>query len=227
MTKSRACLGAAILLLVIPPAFGADLGRPLYKTPAAPVYVPYSWTGFYIGINGGPAWGSTEVSSVLGATSFDVRGSQIGGTLGYNYQMGSWVWGLETDIDYSNVGQSSSVGVCAIYGGCEVRNRWMGTARVRLGTAAWDRWLLYVTGGAAYGDVRLALGNGVSATKTRVGWTVGAGVEYALTRAWSAKFEYLWEDLGKGSVCPVGVCGVDTSVRFNASVIRTGFNYRF
>ena len=80
----------------------------------APYYAPYNWTGFYVGINGGGGWGNSEWSSLVGSTgSFDVSGGLVGGTIGYNWQLGQWVFGLEGDIDWSDIRGSTSSSVCA------------------------------------------------------------------------------------------------------------------
>jgi outer membrane immunogenic protein len=203
----------------------ADLRTPSYKSPVyAPTY--YSWTGFYAGINGGYGFGKASVSNSTGSTGdFNVNGAQFGGTLGYNMQTGSWVWGLEGDLDYSAIKGSSS-SFCVL-GGCTVSNTWMGTARARLGYAGWDRWLPYITGGAAFGKVKFEQG-GTSDSKTKLGWTAGLGLEYAILANWTAKAEYLYVDLGS-SVCPAGSCNPtdDVTYKFKTNLIRLGLNYRF
>jgi len=207
------------------PSLGADMPRPAYK---APVYVApaFTWTGFYLGINGGYDWAKSDWSSAATSGGTSPKGWLIGGTVGYNMQTGVWVWGLEGDIDYSTVkgSTSSGTGVCSGTG-CETRNSWFGTARGRIGYA-FDRWLPYITGGAAFGDVKMSPNTGASETKTKVGWTVGAGVEWAFTERWSTKIEYLYADLGK-STCSAATCGTDTDVTFKANIVRVGVNYRF
>ena len=207
------------------PSLAADLPRPAYK---APVYVApvFSWTGFYIGINGGYGWAKSNWSSAVTSGDVSPKGWLIGGTLGYNMQTGNFVWGLEGDIDLSTIKGSTSggTGVCATPG-CESRNRWFGTARGRIGYA-FDRWLPYLTGGAAFGDVKMSPNTGLSETKTKIGWTAGAGVEWAFAANWSTKIEYLYTDLGK-STCSAASCGVDTDVTWKANIVRLGVNYRF
>jgi outer membrane immunogenic protein len=84
----------------------------------------------------------------------------------------------------------------------------------------------YITGGAAFGDVKMTTNTGASETDSRFGWTVGAGVEYAFLSPWTFKIEYLYMDLGKAS-CSAATCVVSTDVDFTASMVRAGFNYRF
>ena len=207
------------------PSLGADLPRPAYK---APVYVApgFSWTGFYVGINGGYGWAKSSWSSAVTSGDVSPKGWLIGGTLGYNMQTGNFVWGLEGDIDLSTIKGSTSggTGVCATPG-CESRNRWFGTARGRIGYA-FDRWLPYLTGGAAFGDVKMSPNTGLSETKPKIGWTAGAGIEWAFMTNWSTKIEYLYADLGK-STCSAASCGVDTDVTWKANIVRLGVNYRF
>lgn len=205
------------------PSFAADLPRPAYK---APVYVaPFSWTGFYVGLNGGYGFGKSDWSSAATSGSPSPKGALIGGTIGYNLQTLNWVWGLEGDIDASFIkGSATGIGVCAAPG-CETKNTWLGTARGRIGYA-YDRWLPYLTGGAAFGGLKYNPSTGGSESKTRFGWTLGLGVEYAFLGAWSTKLEYLYADLGKGT-CGAALCGVDTDVKFKTNIIRAGLNYRF
>jgi len=201
-------------------ATAADLGRPITKAPPPVVAPIYNWTGLYIGINGGGGWGNSSWSSSHPG-DFDVSGGLIGGTIGYNWQSGPWVLGLEGDIDWSNIKGSA----LDLWGApIETKNEWLATLRGRVGYA-FDRFLPYVTGGAAFGDVK---GTSVvtSKTDTRAGWTVGGGVEFALMPNLSAKIEYLYVDLGDFdcSVCS-GVSPDD--VKFTTNIVRGGLNYRF
>lgn len=205
-------------------SFAADLPRPSYKAPAY-VAPAFSWSGFYVGINGGYGFGKSRwTDNTFGGTTgdFNVKGALVGGTLGYNLQTGSWVWGVEGDLDVSTI-KGTETTVCGAPG-CQTKNTWLGTARGRIGYA-FDRWLPYLTAGAAFGDIKGSNGTG-SVTKTQVGWTAGAGVEYAFLGAWSAKVEYLYADLGKAS-CAVAACGSNLDVTFKTNLIRAGVNYRF
>jgi outer membrane immunogenic protein len=215
-----ACAGL-VALAMAGPSSAADL-RPL----KAPAYVaPFSWTGFYLGINGGYGWGTSDWSSSLSSASPRPKGALAGLTLGYNLQTGVWVWGLEADVDASWMkGSAVGTGVCAGVG-CESKQSWFGTARGRIGYA-FDRWLPYITGGAAFGDIKMTPAGGPTENKTKVGWTAGIGVEYAFLGAWSAKLEYLYTDLGKAT-CTAATCGIDTDVKWKANIVRAGLNYRF
>jgi outer membrane immunogenic protein len=191
-----------------------------------PIYVApvYNWTGFYVGINGGGGWGTSDWNNAFGNANAKTSGFLAGGTIGYNYQVGQAVFGLEGDFDWSNIRGSTSNGICAGTT-CETRNSWLSTARGRLGYAA-DRWMPYVTGGAAFGDIKANAAGFGSQKETKTGWTVGGGLEAAISGPWTAKIEYLYVDLGKGS-CDVTVCGTPTDVDFKAHVVRAGLNYRF
>ena len=212
-----ACAGL-LAAAMASPSSAADMPGP-YVPPA---YSPaFNWTGFYAGINGGYGFGKTNWTDTTGATTgdFNFTGALAGGTVGYNIQTGSWVWGFEADGAYSSL-KGTDAAAC-----CETKNDWLATARGRFGFA-FGQWLSFVTAGAAFGDVKMtAVGFG-SATATRFGWTAGGGLEYAFMGAWSAKVEYLYADLGKAS-CGAAACGLDTDVTFKTSIVRAGVNYYF
>ena len=263
--------GAAFAsLLAATNAFAADL--PVYsKAPA--VAAVYDWTGFYIGTNLGYSWGRastngtaigtqatppvvTPVSGLLSGRA-DVNGFIGGGQLGYNWQFGSWLAGLEGDIQFSNERATGDV-VCTLgVAVCPTFTRdykldWFGTARGRVGFLPAERILLYATGGLAYGKFSgsslMGVGGGAAAginaldfgqwSFLRAGWTVGGGVEAALGSNWSIKFEYLYMDLGNvgGTTANniVSVNGRTTTAltyvfntRFTDSIARVGVNYKF
>lgn len=221
LTKlSRTGLAVAALLVAANAANAADLPRGPYKAPAyvAPAYA--NWTGFYAGINAGYGFGKSNWD--FPAVSPSPKGFVGGVTLGYNLQTGLWLWGLEGDIDYSGMkGSSDCPG-----GSCETKNSWLGTARGRFGYAGWNNFLPYLTGGAAFGDIKATAPSGASATKTKVGWTVGGGLEYAMWSNWSVKAEYLYVDLGKFD-CGLTCGAASDNVSFKANIVRAGVNYRF
>ena len=219
LLASTGLLAAAM----VAPSLAADLPRPAYK---APIYSApgFSWSGFYIGANAGYGFGDSNWTSAAGTTGdFDVNGWTGGATLGYNLQTGVFVFGIEGDINYSEIKGRTSVGICAGTT-CETRNTWLGTARGRIGYS-FDRFLPYITGGAAFGGIRMTVA-GVRETDTQIGWTVGGGLEYAFLGSWSAKLEYLYVDLGSAD-CSAATCGLATEVEFKSHVVRGGLNYRF
>jgi outer membrane immunogenic protein len=191
---------------------------PYYK---APVAVPvYNWTGFYIGINGGGGFGRSTWDST---GSFDISGGLVGGTVGYNYQFGQGVVGIEGDIDWADINGTTNT-FCGF--GCKTSDHWLSTVRGRLGYAA-DRFMPFVTGGAAFGDIRASTPGFAGGNNTNAGWTVGAGLEFAIAGNWTAKAEYLYVDLGKFN-CGIS-CGaaVTDNVSFTTNIVRAGVNYRF
>lgn len=228
------------------PAFAADTSRPRV-TKAAPLgwtgTTPpaVNWTGVYLGVNAGFSFGGSDwTDSVTGTSSgsFGTSGFAFGGTLGANYQAHSWVFGLEADGDWADASgfgtftTTSTSSLCA--GGCLTNNTWLTTVRGRVGYA-FDRFLVYGTGGAAFGNVRANFSNDPVSSATETGWTAGAGVEVALTPHWSAKAEYLFVDLGNGS-CTTD-CAIqnpngpplipNVAVKFNESLVRVGIDYKF
>jgi outer membrane immunogenic protein len=213
--------GAALLALTAAAA-AADLPpAPYYKGPAF-VPPPYVWSGFYLGINGGGGLGRSNWDTAGG---FNIDGGVVGGTIGYNYQIGAAVVGAEGDIDWSGLtGTTTNAGCPA---GCTTSDSWLSTVRARLGYAA-GRFMPYVTGGAAFGNINASSPGLPGGSATNAGWTIGAGLEFAIAGAWTAKAEYLYVDLGKfncGGACSAGAA-VD-NVSFNTNLIRGGFNYRF
>ena len=141
-----ACAGLLAAAMALP-SFAADMSRPAFNAPSSAA--PWNWTGFYVGINGGYGFGKSNWTNVAGTTGdFNVRGALAGGTIGYNLQTGMWVWGLEGDVDASWI-KGTDATIC-----CETKNDWLATARGRIGYAM-DRWLPFLTGGAAFGDVKM------------------------------------------------------------------------
>jgi outer membrane immunogenic protein len=259
--KNAVAAGLTLLALSAP-ARSADMpfGPP-------PVAVPiYAWTGCYVGGSAGGAWtqknntGITFVDGGSGAgpavaagaipTSYSSSGSSWigGGQLGCNYQVSSWVFGIETDLAGMklNAGETIATNVPPFFpltSSVSQDTNWIGTTRGRLGWA-WDNILLYGTAGAAYANVSYAYvqnnvaGGGpvaIAAAKsaTRTGWTAGGGVEVGFG-AWSVKGEYLFYDLGNHTLdAACTTCtGLSSTVfsahfRDSGSIARIGLNYRF
>jgi outer membrane immunogenic protein len=218
----RVFLACAGVLMMAASANAADLPRRYEPAPVRPpVYGLYNWTGFYIGINGGGGWGHSDWTS---AGEFDVKGGLIGATIGYNWQFGSpVVFGLEGDIDWTNI-KGSTTALCGI--ACRTRNSWLATVRGRLGYS-FDRFMPYVTGGLAMGDIEARLGGVSVADDANVGWTVGGGLEFVIAGNWTAKAEYLYVDLGDFN-CGIA-CGAFNPdiVSFRTHIVRGGVNVRF
>jgi outer membrane immunogenic protein len=217
----------------------ADLALKARAAPSDFSPLPMStWTGFYVGLNGGGGWGTTSHSatgSIAGNTlasgDFDASGGLFGGTIGYNYQLsGPWVAGLEADLDWADISGSKSFTSAFVSGAVSSRLDWLDTFRGRLGYSFGPS-LLYVTGGAAYGSVTsqvsasTAILGGIAGfvgqSDTRLGWTIGAGYEYRFTPQLSGKLEYLYVDLGTNAQLLVD------NVKFNTNIFRGGVNWHF
>ena len=249
----------------------ADLS-PAYKLPVKAIAPIATWTGFYIGGNVGYGWdtGSTGVSarstdpvlapalaailaagSYPGSLSTSSKGVIGGGQAGYNWQMSQWLVGVETDIQSSGIKGTATQGLApalfdATSTGVSKSIDWFGTLRGRFGVLATPQWLLYATGGLAYGETRTSFNttdvtfgcvagaticaNGASSS-VRAGWTVGAGSEAMLGVNWSVKLEYLYVDLGRRSVdtpaSTVPAIIFTTSTAYREQIVRVGLNYHF
>ncbi len=234
----------AFVVLAAASAGAADMSvRPAY-TPAPPPVPVYSWTGPYWGANVGYSWGTAKYDASLTgvgtvSNSQDIDGAIGGVQTGYNYQVGAWVWGLETDIQASGEkGGSTLTGTLPLTSvTTDHKLEWFGTSRGRLGILATPNLLLYGTAGAAYGQVKdsatitIAGASAVATFKdVKAGWTAGAGIEGAFGGGWSAKLEYLYMDLGKTerTLSGVGFGTIATETRRTTdNLVRVGLNYRW
>jgi len=234
MMKRLLLTTASLLALAAAPlAHAADLG-PARAPPPAPLPV-YNWTGIYLGVNGGGAWGRQDPLNVItnrfDAFNIDFSGGLVGGTVGAQVQVGHVVLGFELDLDWADL-HGNATFTPTIFGvpqpfvlNARTSMDWFGTGRVRLGYAQ-DNWLFYATGGAAIlgSKTELITASGLlcntvgvipcAGTDKRVGGAIGAGLEYGFTPNWSAKVEYLY----------VTAVSLDVA-HFN--VVRAGINYRF
>jgi outer membrane immunogenic protein len=218
------CTSLVALALPASAAAAADLSPGYAPVARAPVYYSpyYNWTGFYLGINGGGGWGDSHWQ---GVGHFGMSGGQVGGTAGYNWQLGQAVVGLEGDVDYNHL-QGTTVSPLCPGVSCSTSDSWLSTVRGRVGYA-FDRVMPYVTGGLAVGDIRATTPGFPGATDTNAGWTVGGGVEFALPGNWSAKAEYLHVDLGDTS-CGTACGGTPSeNVSLHENLFRAGLNYHF
>jgi outer membrane immunogenic protein len=219
------------------PALAADLPPPAVPPPQAPAaYIPappaFSWTGVYIGLNTGYAFGQSNWTSPMGSTGyFDVDGALAGVTLGGNYQIGQLVVGAEGDIDWQNVRGALVGGNCTLPGAvaasCASASNWVGTFRARLGFAM-DRVLLYATGGGAVANIKGSLNALPWASSTELGFSSGIGVEVAMTDNWTAKAEYMAVGFEQPS-CGLANCFAAPAVKVKIyeNMARGGVNYKF
>jgi outer membrane immunogenic protein len=258
-------------------AFAADL--PSRAPP--PVYVPpapiFTWTGFYIGGQVGYAWGKNNVNfgdnfGDFDSFSYNTSGVIGGAHVGYNLQLSQFVIGLEGDVDGTSQRKSFSQSmlfgsslVTGAFGGLAgpltgtgtfaVNHSIEGSIRGRVGYA-WDRVLLYATGGVAFGGFNSSvsgnfagfvtadttsglapfgpIGGSSSSSATRVGWTVGGGLEYAVTNNWSIRAEYRYTDFGHATQYAtsfdsvlLGPAGAFINRHFTENRVQVGFSYKF
>jgi outer membrane immunogenic protein len=246
-------LSTVAVTAMVGSAYAADL--PSRRAPPPMAYAPpvpiFTWTGLYVGINAGAAFrGNSNIvypSSAFGgavplpglSTNTSNNARFIGGgQVGYNWQINQFVLGVETDFQGLTRANNNLYGGYGSNGGAG----YLGTVRGRLGVAM-DRFLVYGTGGFAYGNTNsnntvIGLNNfgapayftNYSNNNIRVGYAVGAGVEYAFTPNWSVKVEYLFADLGRNNrtyLAPGGLSGFTVNNREQDHIIRAGLNYRF
>jgi outer membrane immunogenic protein len=207
----------ATTVLTSASALAADLpGRMPLKASLA--YAAYNWTGAYVGVNIGGAFGS------FNGSSDNLTGVTGGGQIGYNWQASGspWVFGLEADISGSSQSRAETI----LTATANETLSYFGTARGRLGYA-FDRSMVYATGGLAYQNLKVdAFGPGfaTSSNSTNVGYAVGGGIEWALWDRWTAKAEYVYLNTDSTSaVTPVA----HLASRIENNVVRSGLNYHF
>jgi outer membrane immunogenic protein len=225
--------GVAVAAIVASSSvMAADLGvQPIYKAAPAPVVLPANWTGFYVGAHLGGAWGTKELSDPFSGKSFlnaGVNGFLGGGQIGYNYQMGWVVLGVEGDLSEADITGSAPF----ISGSGDTfssKTDWLATVTGRIGGTV-DHALLYVKGGAAWAHDKYSIDffpGSALGTETRFGWVFGGGVEYAFTHNWSGKVEYNYMDFGTKSVnfCEGTDCeAINVQQRIHA--VKVGLNYK-
>ena len=259
-------LATVALLSLSTAAFAADL--PSRRAPAPYVVVPvFTWTGFYVGGNVGggvgdfrttnfanTAAGAAALATGARPTTFNnsTTGFTGGGQIGYNYQIGQFVIGVEADASYTDFSQTRTVGIAGATDSIRDDLKYLGTVRGRVGYA-FDRIMVYGTGGFAYGDVytRETFGTGPGAlaftsgsrSDMRTGYAYGGGIEYAIptgsffsflnffnTSAVTIKAEYLHYDLGRqtyGLNTVAGVNNYTARTRTDGDIGRIGVNYKF
>lgn len=189
----------------------------------------YNWTGFYVGINGGgirgqSSWTSNDPVTGFTTGNFDLWGGLFGATAGYNlHNMGSIVLGEEVDLGWTKLHGSTS-NLCMP--DCETVSTFLGTARLRLGYA-FDRYLPYLTGGIAFGDINARFAGAPFGTDgtIRGGLVLGGGVELVVIGPVSAKFEYLHVQFGSWD-CYTACGGGPISVKLEENIVRAGVNVR-
>jgi opacity protein-like surface antigen len=211
---------------------------PIYKAPTVPA--GYNWAGFYIGAYLGAGRGFANLTFLDDGTTTNPRfaGFLGGGEIGYNYQVGKWVFGLEGDLAWTNAHGARSCPI-GFFANCEIDMNWQSTATGRIGYTYWDRFLTYVKGGAAIAQDRAeatctpnsqstilpVVGCPSSSdSKTNVGWTLGLGSEFGLTRNVSVKSEIMYFDLGSDRYT---IAGIPTDIQRTGFISTLGLRFRF
>jgi outer membrane immunogenic protein len=235
---------AALAALLGAPALAADVA---VKAPPPAPAVSSSWTGCYLGIEGGGNWGTSHHTGVAApfagfnvAGPYDLSGGLFGGTIGCNYQADRWVFGIEGDDSWTNT--KGITGVVAPFNPAyfaDTKERWIGTLRGRIGWTMSPQTLIYATGGAAFGRIAAdnfspTFGTGVSDAATLTGYVVGGGIESMLP-FWqnvSAKAEFLYVDYGTHTffnppITPGNCVCIPNSIRTEDYIFRLGLNYHF
>jgi outer membrane immunogenic protein len=233
--KRQLIAGFALGLLAVVPAVAADMrAAPVYTK--APMMAPvFSWTGCYIGGNAGGLWAKKGWTNTgLAETSVDISSWLAGGQVGCNYQINTWVFGIQGDYDWTNAGSSFAdtlfLGNPAVTDSVKIKSLASVTGRVGY---AMDRFLLYVKGGGAWEADEYRVSNLVSvatASETRTGWTVGVGGEYAFLDWLTGFVEYDYYDFGTKSNTFTGTLPAPTfvvSIKETKSVAKVGLNIKF
>jgi outer membrane immunogenic protein len=236
-----AAAGALLAAGVAVPARAADLGVQPAPAPAYVAPVPvFTWTGLYIGANAGAAWGEFGYDvffpspALFGNFSSGRSGASFigGGQIGFNWQFNQFVFGIEGDIDGKSLSVTNAfTDPGAPFASLEGRARVEGSVRAR-GGIAFDRLLVYATGGWAVTDVRVtgcAAGGCVSDDQALNGYTVGGGVEFALTNNVSLGVEYRFSDFGRESfeLGTVNGVGVTTNADLREHQVTGRLNFKF
>lgn len=236
--------------------------------PASATAQDHDWTGFYVGGNAGASWGDTSLKTriepgtgaviippaerdlINGDQSSDDNETGFTGGLqgGYNFQSGSWVFGVETDIGWMDIGQSRS----KVYQSPvlisppitatvrqEASTDWVWTLRPRIGYAS-GAYMIYGTAGlaasrisveASFADSRTPSNTGnFSESDSKFGWVAGLGGAYAFDENWSVRGEWLYTDFGKvrnSWVTPNGFAAFTTEADTRANLLRIGVDYKF
>jgi outer membrane immunogenic protein len=258
MNKIILLAAAGLTAMGLSSASAADLA---VKAPYGAPSPVWNWTGFYAGVHAGAGWGTTESTltsiSGLGVPVTPVNlpiaqnnrsGFLGGGQIGYNYQSGWAVFGVQADIAGLDVKGTTP---CITVLSCTAKSDWLATATGRIGGVVADKTLVYAKGGAAWlntthsvtlpavgigGIGGLGVGGTASTGTTSFGWLIGAGAEYAFSPNWSAFLEYDYMEfdsknaaLDLSALGGLGAGAATGNVAFKnkLSIAKIGINYKF
>jgi outer membrane immunogenic protein len=238
LMKRQLIAGFGLGILAIVPAMAADMRpapAPIY-TKAPMMAPPFTWTGCYVGGNGGGLWAKkdwTDSTTGLAESSVSLSGGVAGGQVGCNYQVSTWVFGIQGDYDWANASGSAADPTFApdlASDGTKIKSLASVTGRVGY---AWDRFLGYVKGGGAwvkdeYTATDTTFGLVSTASETRTGWTFGGGGEYAFTDWLTGFVEYDFYDFGTKTNSFAGSAGAfPIDIKQTVSVAKAGLNFKF
>ncbi|WOJ91221.1 porin family protein [Methylocapsa polymorpha] len=229
-----ATVGAAMMASS---ALAADLPSPA----PPPAYVPphFTWTGVYAG--GQIGWAQANNNGSIGygphyaSYGYESDGVIGGAHVGYNLQVNQFVVGLEGSVDGLNLNKSLSTNVGLLPVNYAQSSHVQGSIRARLGVVGSERWLLYATGGVAFASINADLASPYSydaTANTRVGWTLGGGLEYAIAPNWSVRVEYRYSDFHGRTFNPTSLSyaiapGAFVNRRLTENQVQAGFSYKF
>jgi outer membrane immunogenic protein len=242
-------LTAALLLGATATASAADFpATPMPTKAPMPVPILFSWTGCYIGVEGGGNWGKSEHIAKSGpflqtiTGQYDLSGGIAGGTVGCNVQLSNFVIGIENDFSWTNK-QGSAINLLPFdtTSTSSTREKWLDTLRGRFGYVPWERFMIYGTAGVAFANIQAAVSNpafgSVTDSQVRPGWVAGIGGEWA---AWSGPFgdlTFKLEYLHVGFVShnyfdpavlvATGATVVSRQVDVRDDMVRVGMNLKF
>jgi outer membrane immunogenic protein len=241
-------VSCALVAALLSSANAADM--PL-KAPMAPPPPMTGWTGFYMGVNGGAGWataassidlsglgavfvGGTPAAGSFPAGSHEINGFLAGGQIGYNWQTGNVVFGIEGDGDWADI---KGTAPCIAVLSCSANVKWTADATLRLGVLPLGNMLVYVKGGVAWAGLDYNLnGFGLvtgSLSTTKTGGLLGLGTEYLFAPRWTAKIEYNYTDFGSHTdgftltEAGVGTVSAPVQTTLQMHTVKAGINYRF
>jgi len=206
-------------------ASGATAADAVIEEPPAVDVPVFTWTGFYVGIQGGYVWTNLDVDPG-GFGIDDLNGGLFGGYVGYNWQYGAWVFGAEGDFNGVWNDQTFAIAGPPPFT-VDIGTDWLASIRARAGYS-FDRTLIFATGGVAFtqasADANFGGGLTFSGDETFTGWTIGGGMEYAFTDNWLGRVEYRYYGFPDKDIDGAGGLG---EVSLNTQTITAGIAYKF